>query len=978
MGNQLIYSDIVIDNSIINPNVDKNDALDNTAPFSFFDFLKYTGGSYTPAEYSNFYTQYLTKWSSAKQSTTPTQTFIVTQYVELLKDISLNYTTEAEKRFLANIDFDNPLDLDVALPFYTKKLKEIILFYKQKRDTGTFVIERNKIKGTKTSLERAIYEAVIAYLFSDDGVQNFSLVNYNIDKIKRNLEIDISEFIDVYSNYFDISRTPVNENTIREELYTFNTNSIDKDLFFNKNSEITKQIFGNSVYLKNIPLAVNVVLDLNPVCTPANPFEDLLVEDKQDLLGADNRVALKKRFYKKYLGTDFYYLSTNGNNTNALSGLFIKADNPSGNLLNLQAADLAAVESLEVENLRNIGLFFKPDKQGILKVNAKNYQYEIDRSRLEGNKIYIFPDPSVYGNVSVNKQSEYPLIYTFNIRDEVRNSSSGFIMGDPKIDRDGQPALPYYSRQQNKDKFDKRETYMDMSDLYNQGVVTKYQTDIWGNQYALFKDTFGQYFIDDISLGTQYVKCLTLDGHVFFDNREGYNFDYSVYDIVNDTTIRSGLTSVTITNSVSGTSFDLSGSPLYLNFRQFYPYQSCGFSDLSSNNIKYGPLFEAGTFTNEDNSRLPDPVHADLSSYPVGTYYYDFFLAGGIGSTTIPSRALINVPQLSANFTLTLTNLFSSADAIAYDCGRFTDNISISDTERDILFIDTVDSNSETVISSLSGTNAYSTIGNYNNLSGAAFVRSVGSTMSIALSTALSGVITKYNNFVQYKLENNLKDFDIIYDTIFLESNDVLVIDKIAYDGAFLQPKTKNTFYVVNSANGFNKISNRFFSENKNHVTFVIMEEFSELSGSNQRIVYPNIYRYDIATNKTTKLWPKSTYSDVKAVSAYYSIPYPTQGTSLSAGMVSIGKPHFVYNSKNGVWKLTFVGKDLNAFAHVFDYTFKERNTYIQIVDSKIYTITSKESVTTNWAAPSASYINFGVMMLTNQPSEPYGIYYIQ
>jgi hypothetical protein len=977
MINQLIYSDITVEGSIINPNVETNDALDNTSPFSFFDFLKYTKGTYTPAEYNTFYTSYLTKWSQTKKTTKPTSIFITEQYIDLLKDISLNYTTEAEKRFISNIDFENPLDLDVALPFYTKKIKEIILFYKQKRDQGTFVIERNKIKGTRTSLERAIYDSIVSYLFSDDGIQNFSLINYNIEQIKQNLEVNIDEFIDVYSNYFDISRTPVDETQLREELYSFNANTIDSDVFFNKSSEVTQQIFGNIVLLKNIPLAVNVILDLNPICSPTNPFEELITQDQQDLLGADNRISLKKKFYQKYLGTDFYYLSTNSTNTTAVSGLLIKADNPSGNLLNLQTVDLAAVESYQLENLRDIGLFFKPDKQGVLKISAQTYQYTIDKSRLQPNKVYIFPDPNVYGNVSTNRQVEYPLVYTFDIGNDIRNSSSGFVKGDPKIDSTGQPIIPYYSRQQNKSKFDARYTFIDMSDLYNQGIIVKWQTDIWGNQYALFKDKFGQYFVKEIDTGNQFIKCLTLDGHLFFDPVEGYNFDYSIYDIVNATTIRSGLTSLTITNSNSGTSFDLSGSPYYLNFRQFTPYQTCG-TALTGEYIQYGPLFECGGFTYEDGTMLPDPIHGDLSAYPGSYYYYDYYLAGGVGSITPLNRALIDVPTLSADFTLSLNNYFSSFNAIRYSCGMFTDNIQISDAPDPYLFIDSVDINSQTVVSNLTGNNTYQTIGNYTQLSGAAFVRPVGSTLSTALSTALSAITVKYNDFVRNRVENNLRDFEIIYDSIFLESNNVLIIDKIVYDGAYQQPKTRNTFFVTNSSNGFNKISNKFFREELNNVTFVIMEEFSELSGSNQRIVFPNFYRYTIRDNKTIKIWPKNTYSDVKQLSSYYSLPIPTSGTVLSAGMVSIGKPSLVYNTKNSIWKLTFVGKDLNALAHIFDYTYKEQNATMQLIDSKIYTMTSKEAVTTNWASPSTSYIDLGLNMLTNDISSTYGIYYIQ
>ena len=108
MANELIYSDIVVDNSITNPNIETSEALDNNAPFSFFDFLKYTSSTYTPSEYNTLYTSYITKWSETKDGITPTSEYIASQYIDLLKDISLNYTTEAERRFLTNIDFNDP------------------------------------------------------------------------------------------------------------------------------------------------------------------------------------------------------------------------------------------------------------------------------------------------------------------------------------------------------------------------------------------------------------------------------------------------------------------------------------------------------------------------------------------------------------------------------------------------------------------------------------------------------------------------------------------------------------------------------------------------------------------------------------------------------------------------------------------------------------------------------------------------------
>ncbi|NBP04583.1 MAG: hypothetical protein EBU90_31775, partial [Proteobacteria bacterium] len=92
--------------SIVNP---KNlvTFLDITNPFSFSDFLKYTDETYTPTTYNDFYLFYINEWYKVKGETSVNQqAFVSQQYVELLKDISLNYTTNGEKRFLSNIDYN--------------------------------------------------------------------------------------------------------------------------------------------------------------------------------------------------------------------------------------------------------------------------------------------------------------------------------------------------------------------------------------------------------------------------------------------------------------------------------------------------------------------------------------------------------------------------------------------------------------------------------------------------------------------------------------------------------------------------------------------------------------------------------------------------------------------------------------------------------------------------------------------------------
>ena len=52
----------------------------------------------------------------------------------MLRDITLNYTTAEEKRFLANVDFNSVRHVESALPFYVSKIKQITLYVSRQRD----------------------------------------------------------------------------------------------------------------------------------------------------------------------------------------------------------------------------------------------------------------------------------------------------------------------------------------------------------------------------------------------------------------------------------------------------------------------------------------------------------------------------------------------------------------------------------------------------------------------------------------------------------------------------------------------------------------------------------------------------------------------------------------------------------------------------------------------------------------------------
>ena len=486
-------------------------------------------------------------------------------------------------------------------------------------------------------------------------------------------------------------------------------------------------------------------------------------------------------------------------------------------------------------------------------------------------------------------------------------------------------------------------------------MLLKWQTDIYGNEYGIFKDKFGQYNINQISQADQFVTCLTLDGHVFFDLEEGYAFDYSVYEQVDAFTLRSGVTALTV-NDNTAPSFALSSSPLWFNFRQFTPYIDCTFiSGVTATNEKYVTLYDCGNLMRADNTHLPDQVYGDSGLYPSGFYYYDVLVDGGVGSVSPLHRAILDTPSLSGDMLYDLAYYLNSG-ASSIDGGLLTDVLVIKEDSNEVI-LNEIDDNAKTVYSNLSGTDLYGSSIDYSRLSGKAYVRRAGDVVSTPLSASLQPIIEKYNDQVQSSVNNQLRNFDIIYDTIVLETDYVILLDKISFDGDFTKPSTKNTFYTLNTASTFNKASNRWFRETANEIVFCIMQEYPTLSGSNSKIIYPNIYKYTISDNKCKRIWPTNIDTQVKAASSMFAIP-----SDSSFGIVSIDTPKLTYNSANNLYKLTYIGNDLNNYPHIFDIQFKERNTFVEIMSAKLYTQTENYISTTVYAAPSSQYITFGFM----------------
>ncbi len=903
---------VLVKYSITNSN--EVDYKDTVAPFSFLDFINNTQADYSPEEYSSFYSSYLQSWHSKQGGSKEEQkTQFKDYYRQFIKEIVINYTTETEKRFLEKIDFNDPADLDVAIPFFANRLKDIALFYKKKRDEGKYVIDRNKMKGSQTGLEKAIFDNIYNFIFNSEDALDTE--NGNVFKAVQGLGVEVEEFVDVYGDYFDVPDTADGNNI----------NEIDPKYWLDPDGieAITGElnwIGAIRTFTINPPAITSEEYDA--ICNPDNELVQLYNQYKKGGIPLNEFYALKRALVQKYIGTDVYYIDTTA--TPAVSGVMFTADNPAANALNLQGADTATVPSGQQKLLRDVGLNFQPDDIGLFKLQAETYNYQIDSATLEDDKVYIFPDPAKFGNVSTNPQADYPVYYKFDHRGNTRNVSSGFAAGDPKTTNKVTTFESYTTKGRNSTQLKDLNDIsykLNFTDLYNEGLVEKHQTDVYGNEYALFKAEPLKPIVEDTS---NTVKNLLLNGHVFFDQFEGTSFDYSLTG-TNGNTFRSGLS----TNTNSYSELD---NPMYLYMREFYPYQ-----DLIQDSRNIIPLYrDGGALTFLDGKELPSAN---------GNSHYNILADG-------------SVDQNDAFFPDVKYYLSAGIGYKDYDAGFFTDDVQLPNDfiyGDNLRYVNATDPNGSSILSNLSSNRTSLTNEEKATLDGTLYVKNGTYSTSEKLSAALKPTISKYSAAVQGQLNNELVDFDIIQNTIFLETKSGLLVDKIKYeDGKFAKPSTVNTYYQASSADNTDTFTNRFYVEKTGKIYFGKFKQDgnSTNEADNYKAYYPEIYEYSIDTNKSRLVYPRK---DVGNSVTDFELN-GVDNTIRNYVPTSIHTPTIAFNSRNDIFKLTYIANDMNDFTHLVDVTFKLIDNSLSAIDSNRYETLNNITRTTTFGDSS----NFG------------------
>ena len=240
-------------------------------------------------------------------------------------------------------------------------------------------------------------------------------------------------------------------------------------------------------------------------------------------------------------------------------------------------------------------------------------------------------------------------------------------------------------------------------------------------------------------------------------------------------------------------------------------------------------------------------------------------------------------------------------------------------------------------------------------LDGTLYVKNGTYSTSEKLSAALEPTISKYSTAVQGQLNHELVDFDIIQNTIFLETKSGLLVDKIKYEkGKFAKPSTVNTYYPASSADNTDSFTNRFYVEKTGKIYFGKFKQDGECTknADNYKAYYPEIYEYSIDTNKSRLIYPRkdvgNSVSDFELNDAL--------NTTRNYVPTSIHTPTIAYNSRNDIFKLTYIANDMNDFTHLVDVTFKLVDNTLSAIDSNRYETLNNIARTTTFGEES----NFG------------------
>lgn len=677
----------------------------------------------------------------------------------------------------------------------------------------------------------------------------------------------------------------------------------DNSLRFHKNYRYSTSLLSYDLWLKARQSLVDILLTTPEVLPPLLPPTITIVTSAGDTQiitpVIESTLATPVTSFIALTGIDLSF-----------NKLFA-ATSPASNFLNRDFPSSATTDEFKVTvPKRDVGYFTPPQTSNII-VEPGQFTFTLNADVADFNKPYYFPDPFRYGSetpvltFSFNEDS-FKNGNLFTIARNRPNTSDNFITFDGYTSL--KPLNPNY----------------DISDVVNSGYFHNFADDIFGNRYGLIK---ANNFESTVSVGEPILNYTNVfNGYKFFDSYfgNGYTFNYfSPLSSGNEIRVP-GLSTFTST-------FSNSGSRYTLKFGKFakdtFLYAKEPFDVTTQYRIPLNLGFrDCATFVIKGTELLNDSISSDLSTFSTsttGVYYFSELFEAGVFTAVPyvrPLRDTVLYPGITARFTQSV-RVSGDNGVDDVDCALFKTIIPI---ERDLFNLNTISLdltavNPQSVTQYVSSNSTTADLVTRDATNGVLYIKDRNGKVDTLLNT-LPYLSNRYTTNVIAQLSSCVRDFDVVYDTLFIQTSSLLVIDKVTDTNSSDSLLTEGRVIQYN-ANPFNKLSNRYKVDS--NVYFVTLSAFNTSSTDTQSIV-PMIYKYSLADNKIHTVYPNNnTYVSDNVIQSDVLF------TETSAPVIS-------FTQETQTFNLTYIAKDQNKSPTLVFINFKD--VMRDVITKSVYT----------------------------------------
>lgn len=898
-----------------------DDAVDKLQPLTYVEWLTRIRLTVTGStDLTQQYNGYLRQWADISTKSNSSEDLIVGQYKTLIKDITLNYTTSEEKRFLSNINYDDPRHVESAIPFFANKIKQITAYYARERD----VIKQQKVQsassGSVAGIKRSTRNKIAQQLSSPSTTYDRQIDYSQSENIDVQYNVSLVELYDTSENYFKQDLAPVSLKT------------------FNSTENIIADALKECLPVLHLSDSINVVLS-NGAITQQDATQTIQNTNYSEFFNyiksENNLNTLKVPVYvNTILGSSLMQLS--GGELSYLN----KPQAPWRNIYNRYkpAINITPDPPNTYKTLSELGGYNTPKKLGVL-----TYYSKAPKPVLSVNdSVDVLPDLYKYGRGSVPGISAVPVEHDEDIMWLKADDSNGRLFGDIVSDKSLAKFTGYTSRDEiskfpftgvsrstdntgyfNGDrnhKWSNSDIFPEISNnifdidsrtdklLIGHQTLCRWRTDIFGNEYALYKHIQPprgpldepRVVYEDEDEGEVVVGCVVIDGGDTLSPRPG------LYDVDVDYDIHEGGRSPGIDNK-----FEQSYNPRpFKDLRRPIGVDPDGAVELEEHNSWYVGVDPSPTRADSDIERRPITFHgfSPASTYDSQAYggLFTDTACGVIDPSSFRCEVVDNYAYRDSSEVINSGGFYVSRNTPATDIQdsfevyvnpgddqtweslSFTDGISGTVRGNGLdgsLFTDDFCENQQGDFiynvetapyfdhKTTVATTKYSeqpedkleshltTYEQNNHASGRMYFRSYNDVNQSEISVALSDVIGNFNYFDDSDHDKifdditsgNIIDMDIIYDNIIILTPTHMLIEKINFDQMTSKLKPNNTTHVLIRTNYGDprEMSMRwFFNEHDNKL---ITGHTSVVND----VVFPRVFEVDLNTLNYRQTFPE-------------------------------------------------------------------------------------------------------------------------